>query len=139
MATTSPGELLIQLTKFQAIIQRRLGGPLSLYGIGLTEFLILRSLDQAPVHKMRRIDLAEAVGLSASGVTRVLNPMEKIGLVEKDHIERDARVRLVALTEAGKNVFEEAQVAFNQAAEPLLAPIDQKKQKTLADLIGALV
>ncbi len=139
MSTSSPGDLLIQLTKFQATIQRRLGGPLSLYGIGLTEFLVLRSLNQAPASKMRRIDLAEAVGLSASGVTRVLNPMEKIGLVEKDHIERDARVRLVALTGAGKNVFEEAQEVFEQTAESVLAPIDLKRQKSLGELIDALV
>ncbi|MFT0545871.1 MarR family winged helix-turn-helix transcriptional regulator [Allopusillimonas ginsengisoli] len=139
MSTPFPGELLVQLTKFQTTVQKRLGGPLSLYGIGLTEFLVLRSLSLAPDYKMRRIDLAEAVGLSASGVTRVLNPMEKIGLVEKDHVERDARVRLVALTDAGKNVFKEARVVFDQAAESLLAPVDQKTQQALADIIGALV
>lgn len=106
-------------------MEKRLGGPLSLYGIELTESLVLRSLSLAPDHKLRRIDLAEAVGLSASGVTRVLNPMEKIGLVEKDHFERDARVRLVALTDAGKSVLEEVRVGFDQAAESVLAPIVQ--------------
>src|SRR3546814_10538246 len=101
MEKLSHGELLVQLTNLQTKIQAHLSRPLSLYGIGFTEYLVLRSLKLAPARRMRRIDLAQAVGLSASGVTRVLNPMEKIGLVEKDHIERDARVRLVALTEEG--------------------------------------
>ncbi|MCI2809745.1 MarR family winged helix-turn-helix transcriptional regulator [Eoetvoesiella caeni] len=130
---------MIQLTNLQSRIQGQLSRPLSLYGIGLTEYLILRSLKSAPAHRMRRIDLAQAVGLSASGVTRVLNPMEKIGLVEKDHVERDARVRLVVLTEAGTRVFDEASTSFNQVAESLLKPISPEQQKALAGLVNALL
>src|SRR3546814_18657114 len=65
--------------------------------------------------------------------------MEKIGLVEKDHIERDARVRLVALTEAGARVFDEANTSFNQVAEFLLMPISPETQKALASLVRALL
>lgn len=139
MTTLSHGELLVQLTHLQTKIQGHLSRPLSLHGIGFTEYLVLRSLNLAPGHKMRRIDLAQAVGLSASGVTRVLNPMEKIGLVAKDHIERDARVRLVALTDAGTRVFDEANASFNQVAESLLTPIGPQKQEVLAGLIDALL
>jgi len=139
MVTPPHGELLVQLTNLQSKIQGQLSRPLSLYGIGLTEYLILRSLKSAPALRMRRIDLAQAVGLSASGVTRVLNPMEKIGLVEKDHVERDARVRLVVLTEAGTRVFDEASTSFNQVAESLLKPISPEKQKALAGLLNALL
>lgn len=139
MSALLPDELLIQLASLQTKIQKRLSGPLSLYGIGLTEYLVLRRLSHAPGHSMRRIDLAQDVGLSASGVTRVLNPMEKIGLVKKDHVARDARVRLVALTPAGENVLTEANTAFTQVAESILTPIDGKKQKTLSDLVGELL
>tara|TARA_R110000851_G_scaffold333533_1_gene515174 strand:- start:11835 stop:12254 length:420 start_codon:yes stop_codon:yes gene_type:complete len=139
MAKLSQGELLIQLTNLQTKIQSHLNRSLTLYGIGFTEYLVLRSLSAAPTGKMRRIDLAQAIGLSASGVTRVLNPMEKIGLVEKDHVERDARVRLVALTETGTKIFEEANTSFNQVAESLLTPINPDKQKSLAKLVNALL
>ncbi len=62
-------------------------------------------LYQAADEAMRRIDLAESVGLSASGVTRLLLPMQKIGLVQKEQNPRDARVSLVKLTETGKQIF----------------------------------
>lgn len=53
---------------------------------------------------MRRIDLADSVGLSPSAVTRLLAPMEKPGLVEKEANPRDARVSLVKLSTAGAGV-----------------------------------
>lgn len=139
MTTLSHGELLVQLTNLQTKIQGQLSRPLSAHGIGLTEYLVLRSLSLDLTHKMRRIDLAHAIGLSASGVTRVLNPMEKIGLVEKDHVERDARVRLVALTEAGARVFDEASTSFNQVAESILTPLSEKQQEALAHVVDALL
>lgn len=139
MSTPLHGELVIQLANLQAKIQKRLNGPLSLHGIGFTEYLVLRQLNQAPGHSLRRIDLAQEVGLSASGVTRVLNPMEKIGLVKKDHVVRDARVRLVALTPVGENVLKEADTSFNQVAESLFTPIDSKKQEALSGIVGALL
>ncbi|MDZ7871614.1 MAG: MarR family transcriptional regulator [Rheinheimera sp.] len=48
----------------------------------------------------RRSDLVELVGLSPSGITRLLLPLEKIGRVEKERNPRDARVSLVILSEA---------------------------------------
>lgn len=57
---------------------------------------------------MRRIDLAEKIGLTASGVTRILLPMEKIGLVSREINERDARVSYVLLASGGKAKLSEA-------------------------------
>ena len=55
----------------------------------------MSALNEASTHSLKRIDLAEQVGLSASGVTRMLLPMEKIGLISKEEGARDARVSLV--------------------------------------------
>lgn len=76
-------------------------------GISWTEFLILRQIF-AKNGKIRRIDLAENIGLTASGITRILLPMEKIGLVSRQNDENDKRVSFVILTEAGKIKFYEA-------------------------------
>lgn len=66
-------------------------------GISLNECIILSSLLQAPENKMRRIDLAEKIGFTPSGITRLLLPMEKIGLVFREKNEHDARVSYVIL------------------------------------------
>jgi DNA-binding MarR family transcriptional regulator len=54
------------------------------------------------------VDLAERVGLTASAVTRILIPLEKIGLVARQPDPRDARVSYAVLTAAGRRVLKES-------------------------------
>lgn len=98
-------ELLLKLTKVQIELTRRLDA--SLNGLSLSEFAILYQLSQAEDQKMRRIDLAEKVGLTASGITRLLLPMEKVGLIKKEINEHDARSSFVLLAKGGKEMLKE--------------------------------
>lgn len=139
MSTSSESELLTKLIALQTKIQGQLVGPLSCHGISFTEYLVLRQLSRAPDKKLRRIDLAQQVGLSASGVTRLLNPMQKVGLISKEELERDARVSLVALTPAGENIFKDATASFNQVAESFMAPIARKDQRSLLEIADSLL
>lgn len=84
-------------------------------GIGLNELIILYHL---ATHKnaLRRIDVAELLGLTASGITRILNPMEKIGLITKEQSAQDARASIVQITESGKrNLSDKLQSLQNLA------------------------
>lgn len=128
-------KLVINLIGLQNKIQKRVGGALSVHGIGLSDYLVLNQLYSAPSEKMRRSDLAERVGLSPSGVTRLLNPLQKIGLVEKEANPRDARISLVALTITGKKVYEEARVSFDHASATLLEPLGTERRSTLSELL----
>ncbi len=139
MAATSSSELVLQLAQVHTKFQKQLSGPFSQHGISFTEYLVLRELANAANNRMRRIDLAQAVGLSASGVTRLLNPMEKIGLITKEEAPRDARVSLVALTSAGESVFQDASVTFGQTVEWLLEPIAAKERAVLSKLFSILL
>ena len=131
MSAPSSIELLIGLTNVVGKVQRQLGGALSIHGIGFTEYLVLWHLQQAPEQKMRRIDLAECVGLTASGVTRLVNPMEKIGLLAKESSARDARVIFVALTEAGLRVFEESNDSVSRVSDRLVGSFGAENQRLL--------
>lgn len=98
-------ELFLALNKAYAELTRRLDN--SLNGLSLTEFTILYHLHLAKDQKLRRIDLAEKVGLTASGITRLLLPMEKIGLVKREINPRDARSSFVLLANGGKEKLKE--------------------------------
>ncbi|HBX38216.1 MAG TPA: transcriptional regulator [Pseudohongiella sp.] len=139
MTAIKQSTLLISLINLNTRLEKSLSGPLSLHGISLTEYMVLRQLAQAPEQKLRRIDLAQQVGLSASGVTRLLNPMEKTGLIDKEQVERDARVSLVTLTSAGKKILADAGTSFDQSAQALLAPLKPAEQNTLQALVSALL
>ena len=99
-------KLFLNLAKIQAIMTRRFDSCLG--GLGFSEFVILYHLSTAEGGKMRRVDLAEKVGLTASGVTRLLLPMEKVRLVKREANKDDARVSSVVLTSAGKQKMTEA-------------------------------
>lgn len=107
MKTITPSlAFFLHLAKVYTVASRRFDS--SLNGLGLTEFIVLLQLYEEKEGKMRRVDLAEKVGLTASGITRLLLPMEKIGLVFKEPNAMDARSSLVALAPGGRQKLEEA-------------------------------
>jgi DNA-binding MarR family transcriptional regulator len=112
-------KLLLNMAVVQAAMHRRFDGKLGM--LGLTEFLILSQLAHASDGKMRRIDLAESVGLTASGVTRLLAPMEKIGLVKRETNASDLRVSFVAIAKGGKATLENALENAEALASTVLA------------------
>jgi DNA-binding MarR family transcriptional regulator len=131
-------KILMNLAKVQAVIARRFD-RLSIHGIGFNDFMILYLLGQATGSRMRRIDLAEKIGLTASGVTRILLPLEKIGLVTKEANERDARVSYVVLTKTGQQLFEEAKETANSLAKEIIPGEKAKNINTpLSDILTEL-
>ena len=101
-----PLDFFLNLAKTQTRLSRRLDSRLG--GLGFNEFIILYRLSEAENEKMRRIDLAEALGFTASGITRLLLPMEKVGLIKKEVNEQDARSSFVVLAPGGKRKLTEA-------------------------------
>jgi DNA-binding MarR family transcriptional regulator len=87
---------------------------------------------------MRRIDLAEKVGLTASGVTRLLAPMEKVGLVRREKNADDARVSEVSLAPGGKTRLENALEYAELLAEDLTPPGKAKKLEECSELLMML-
>jgi DNA-binding MarR family transcriptional regulator len=77
------------------------------YGTSFSEFLILKAIHEQGEAGIRRVDLAERVGLTISGVTRAIAPLEKQGYVETLEEASDARVRKVAMTKSGVTIFED--------------------------------
>lgn len=126
----------LQLAKFQTQLSRRLDSRLG--GLSLSEFVILHQLHQAEDHRMRRIDLAEAVGLTASGVTRLLLPMEKIGLVKREANRDDARVSYVVLASGGKTKYTEGLERMEIFAEDIIPSGKIKKLEECSELLTDL-
>ncbi len=138
MPSSTHSQRLIAHLSIQTRLHKRLNGSLSIHGISLTEYLVLRQLSQAPKQQMRRVDLADRIGLSASGITRLLNPMQKIGLVAKEVAPRDARVSLVSLTQAGQTIFSESSLSFDASADQLLSGLNTAQLQAMDEISQAL-
>lgn len=108
----------INLSKTATILSNRFDKGLG--GIGFNEFLILYHLSLAENQKLRRVDIAEKIGITASGVTRLLLPMEKIGLIMSGPLGDDARVREVHIAPGGTTKLEEALERLEIFAEDII-------------------
>ncbi|MDN5287897.1 MAG: MarR family transcriptional regulator [Mucilaginibacter sp.] len=138
MNINSTLKFILNLAKAQTIINRRFDAKLSSYGLGFNDFVILYHLSLAPHQKLRRIDLAEKLGLTASGITRMLAPMEKIGLVSRESNERDARVSYAVLAPGGKRLLEESIKTAEHAAADTFPELKTKKIKKLSELLNEI-
>jgi len=122
---------MINLWTINTLTSKRIDACLgSIHGIGFTEYMVLFHLNNAHNKTMRRIDLAQNLGLTASGITRLVSPMEKIGLVKKDANPRDARVSLVKLTPAGGTILRESTSSLKETSKQILQDIEEE---TLTD------
>jgi DNA-binding MarR family transcriptional regulator len=111
-----------------------LGG---LHGVSLSDFALLLELHGAPEERLRRVELANRLGVTTSGVARQLGPLERIGLVDREPHERDARLALVVLTAAGSRLVEEAlPTAQHAAARTLAAHWSTAEQERLGKLLA---
>lgn len=139
MNTISPSlEFFISLAKAKTVVARRFDNRLSFFGLGFSDFMILYHLGQAPEGKLRRIDLAEKIGLTASGITRMLLPMEKIGLVKRETSEQDARISYVLLASGGKRLLTDSLENAEVLAQDLLPETKAKKLKATGELLQSL-
>ena len=111
----------MNLWTLNTIISKKIDGKLgSIHGISFTEYMVLFHLKNSEAKSMRRIDLAEILGLTASGVTRLLSPMEKIGLIKKEINTRDARVSLVKITSSGERILNDAMLGLEEVSNSIL-------------------
>lgn len=131
-------KLFLNLTMVQTLVYKRFDARLGSHGINLNEFMILFHLSTAPDEKMRRIDLAEKIGLTASGITRMLTPLEKLGMVKREANSRDARVSYVKLATAGKRVLAEAVNTAESTADQLISAVKTKKLDDISKIIVEL-
>jgi DNA-binding MarR family transcriptional regulator len=102
-------EAWVAFLRSHAAITRQLNVDLlNAHGLTLNDYEVLIHLASAEGRMMRRVDLAESVLLTASGITRLLDGLERCGYVEKARCESDARVSYAKLTDEGHALLREA-------------------------------
>ena len=88
---------------------------------------------------MRRVDLAEQLILTASGVTRLLDGLERAGWVERASCASDRRVTYAVLTDAGRAKLQEAADSHITGVRTFFEErFSADEIETLARLLGRL-
>lgn len=123
-----------------AAVTRELSARLEAqHGLTLSDYDVLVQLYFAEDHRLRRIDLARQVLLTASGITRLLDGLERAGWVAKHRCESDARVAYAVLTKPGLEKFEQARDTHLADIHELFGSrFTPEEREVLGDLLGRL-
>jgi DNA-binding MarR family transcriptional regulator len=136
-AAAASTDFCLRLARASSMLIRRFDSSLgNLHGISFADYQLLRHLARAPGGRLRRVDLAEGLGLTASGVTRSLLPLEKIGLVERQADPRDARVGYALITPAGNELVTNATATVDQVSADALRMHDSGQLAALSAVLG---
>ena len=129
-----------RLLRTHAALTRELNARLLAdHGLSLTDYSALLYLSHAEHGSMRRVDLAEQLLLTPSGVTRLLDGLERDGWVTKGSCESDARVTYAVLTDEGRERLEAAgRSHVAQVRELLEERCSDEELETLVELLGRL-
>ncbi len=130
----------LRFLRAHAALTRELSSRLeALHGLTLSDYDVLVQLYFAEGRRLRRIDLARSVLLTASGITRLLDGLEACGYVAKERCDSDARVTYAVLTKAGvKKVAAARESHLADIDELFGSRLEPKEREQLAELLGRL-
>jgi DNA-binding MarR family transcriptional regulator len=138
--TSTAIDAFVRLVRANAAVTRQLSAQLSAdHGLNLSAYEALLSLARAPDSRMRRVDLANGLLLSAGGVTRMLDGLERDGYVGREQCETDRRVSYAVLTKAGRDKLRKASKSHTRQIRELLGgPYDEDELAQLVALLDRL-
>jgi DNA-binding MarR family transcriptional regulator len=133
-------EAWVRLLRGHAATRRALDAQLQCdHGLTVNDYEALLLLSRADGNHMRRVDLADGLQLTASGVTRLLDGLQRQGLVEKATCSSDARVTYAVLTDAGRSKLEVAACSHVAAIRAVFEErYTQAELTTLTELLSRL-
>jgi DNA-binding MarR family transcriptional regulator len=130
----------VRLLRGHASVTRSMSAQLVAdHGLTINDYEALLHLSHAEEGRMRRVDLAEQLILTASGVTRLLDGLERTGWVERASCASDRRVTYAVLTDAGRAKLEEASSSHMETVRDFFESRFSEAELTqLAGLLGRL-
>jgi DNA-binding MarR family transcriptional regulator len=124
------------LLRAHSSLAKRLDSALEgTHGLPLRAFQVLYFLEDTPHGKMRMCDLAEQAQLSRSGLTRLVDRLEKEGLLSRCSCEHDARGAYACLTEDGRERVDAARgTHLDVVREHFLSRFSERELSTLTEM-----
>jgi DNA-binding MarR family transcriptional regulator len=140
--TAQPVELaaFARLMRAHTVLRRELESEvLTPRGLTFNDFEAMLHLGRADDKRLRRIDLAELLLLSPSGVTRLLDGLVETGMIENVHCADDARVTWAKLTDEGTRTLECVGANHTKVMRSLFqGSLDEGEVAQLSELLGKL-
>ncbi|WP_345342574.1 MarR family transcriptional regulator [Rhodococcus olei] len=129
-----PIEVLGRITRIGALALHQLDRALAGSGVSRVEFEILCALARSD-RPLRASEVTTATMTSGASTTKHADRLARVGLVERLPFERDGRVVLLHLTDAGRAVVDQEFPARVDRDRRMLEGLTSDEQATLAALL----
>lgn len=115
------------LTGFEKMLGR--------YGLSQGRFLILIVMNRKPDEATSPSVLAEKIGVTRATMTRLIDGLEKDGLIRRSPHETDRRQQVIRLTAAGRGIMEDLLPDYWSRLYTLMSGLDNTEQAALISLL----
>jgi DNA-binding MarR family transcriptional regulator len=124
-----------------ALLVQRVGRDLAAAtSLPLGSYNVLCLLHEAPGGRLRLSELARAVHLTRSGVTRLANRLERAGVLRREGDAQDRRGSCAALTDRGRDELRQARAVFERVvAEQFGSRLSDAEAEMLNAVLGRIV
>ncbi|OBB02088.1 MarR family transcriptional regulator [Mycolicibacterium fortuitum] len=109
---------------------------LDAHGLTMWGYVVLLALDRSSVRTQAA--LAEAIGADKTRIIRTLDDLQRQGFIEREADPDDRRVRLLAITEAGRAVKDSAQREIQQGEERWLGELSADERAVFLRVLQRL-
>lgn len=132
-------DALLQLSDAYALVAHDIERPLAgHHGLSFAELRLLRALAAAPAGRAGPTELARALHLTASGVSRALGPLVRRHIVTREADPNDGRAGNARLTAAGSQLLADASATAGEAAGRLLRRLSLGQTRQLERLLSEI-
>ncbi len=136
----SPMGVVGRISRVAQLLQEQLEPVFAAHGLNGGEFDVLASLRRSgPPFRLAPAALTKALLVTSGGLTKRLKSLEAARLVSRAPHTADRRSSLVQLTPKGRRLVEEVVEAHLANEQRLLAPLDARSRRDLAELLRRML
>jgi DNA-binding MarR family transcriptional regulator len=131
-------ELNLNMAVASALINSKFGSVSIKYGLTVSQYNLLRILMGVYPDGHPRCDIAERMIEKSSDITRIIDRLEKQGLVIRDRTEEDRRLSITRITNKGIKILKELEPAINSTHKEITKDLSDDECRKLSYLVEKL-
>ncbi|MFO7312937.1 MarR family winged helix-turn-helix transcriptional regulator [Rhodothermus marinus] len=131
-------EALLNVLVTSSWLQNELSALMAPFGVTPTQYNVLRILRGSHPGKLTCTEIGRRMLDRTPDVTRLLNRLERAGLVTRSRASHDKRVVEVSITEKGLELLARMQPVVDAAQERLMSRLSPEELRLLSELLDRL-
>lgn len=128
-------EAVVGIWRTASLLRRRFAEVVEPAGVTTQQYNVLRILRGAGAEGLPTLSIRDRMIDEAPGITRLVDRLVEVGLVERDRTQADRRQVVCRITTEGLALLDRLDDAVHEADLRFLAALDEEEQRLLVSLL----